>query len=176
LALPQRSANLRCAMSDTLHTLDTPLGPLLLCASPAGLRGAWFVGQRHFPDLSPPAPRAAAPSHPVLASACLQLQEYFAGERRQFTLSLDLSRGTPFQQQVWNALLAIDWGQTTRYGQLAHQLGRPQASRAVGLAVGRNPVSIIVPCHRVLGADGSLTGYAGGLDRKQSLLQREGVL
>lgn len=163
-------------MTDTLHTLKTPLGPLLLCASPAGLRGAWFVGQRHFPDLQPPPASAHAPSHPVLAQAIAQLDEYFAGRRRHFDLPLDLSRGTAFQQQVWQALLAIGWGHTARYGQLAQQLGRPQASRAVGMAVGRNPISIIVPCHRVLGSNGSLTGYAGGLDRKQELLRREGVL
>lgn len=163
-------------MTDTLHTLQTPLGPLLLCASPTGLRGAWFVGQRHFPDLHPPAVRAKAPTHPLLARACAQLDDYFAGRRQDFDLPLDLSRGTPFQQQVWSALLDIGWGQTARYGQLAQQLGRPQASRAVGMAVGRNPLSIIVPCHRVLGANGSLTGYAGGLDRKQDLLRREGVL
>jgi methylated-DNA-[protein]-cysteine S-methyltransferase len=163
-------------MSDTLHTLKTPLGPMLLCASPEGLRGAWFVGQRHFPDLHPPAARAQAPSHPLLAHACAQLEDYFGGRRQQFDLPLDLSHGTAFQQQVWTALLGIGWGQTARYGQLAQQLGRPQASRAVGMAVGRNPLSIIVPCHRVLGASGSLTGYAGGLDRKQDLLRREGVL
>jgi methylated-DNA-[protein]-cysteine S-methyltransferase len=163
-------------MSDILHTLKTPLGPMLLCASPDGLCGAWFVGQRHFPDLHPPATRAAPPSHRLLAHACTQLEDYFAGRRQHFDLPLDLSRGTPFQQQVWAALLNIGWGETTRYGELAQQLGRPQASRAVGMAVGRNPLSIIVPCHRVLGAHGSLTGYAGGLDRKRDLLQREGVL
>jgi methylated-DNA-[protein]-cysteine S-methyltransferase len=163
-------------MTDHLHTLKTPLGPLLLCASSVGLRGAWFVGQRHFPPLHPPAASDKLPANPVLAQACTQLNDYFAGQRQHFDLPLDLSHGTPFQQQVWQALLKTGWGKTTRYGQLAQQLGRPQASRAVGMAVGRNPISIIVPCHRVLGADGSLTGYAGGLDRKQDLLQREGVL
>ena len=160
-------------MSDTLHTLSTPLGPMLLCARDQSLRGAWFVGQRHFPKLSPPAPSARLPTHPVLAQACTQLQEYFAGHRRAFSLPLDLSDGTPFQQQVWRALLGIAWGHTVRYGAIAHQLERPQAARAVGMAVGRNPISIIVPCHRVLGADGSLTGYAGGLERKQQLLKGE---
>jgi methylated-DNA-[protein]-cysteine S-methyltransferase len=163
-------------MSDILHTLKTPLGPMLLSASPDGLCGAWFVGQRHFPNLLPPATRSEPPTHRLLAHACTQLEDYFAGRRQHFDLPLDLSRGTPFQQQVWTALLHIGWGETTRYGELAQQLGRPQASRAVGMAVGRNPLSIIVPCHRVLGAQGSLTGYAGGLDRKQNLLQREGVL
>lgn len=166
-------------MTDSLHTLDTPLGPMLLCARDTGLRGAWFLGQRHFPDLQVPFAAAvtdARPSHPVLAQACSQLTEYFSGQRQTFTLDLDMSAGTPFQQQVWHALMSIAWGQTSHYGALAQQLGRPQAARAIGMAVGRNPLSIIVPCHRVLGADGSLTGYAGGLDRKQDLLQREGVL
>lgn len=163
-------------MTDTLHTLTTPLGPLLLCANSTGLRGAWFVGQRHFPHLQPPPASGKPPALAVLAQTCSQLAEYFAGQRHGFDLPLDLSHGTPFQQQVWRALLGIGWGQTARYGQLAQQLGRPQATRAVGMAVGRNPISIIVPCHRVVGADGSLTGYAGGLDRKQYLLQREGVL
>jgi methylated-DNA-[protein]-cysteine S-methyltransferase len=163
-------------MTDHLHTLKTPLGPMLLCASPVGLRGAWFVGQRHFPDLHPPALRAQAPMQPVLARAGAQLDDYFAGRRQHFDVPLDLSHGTPFQQQVWTALLNIGWGHTARYGQLAEQLGRPQASRAVGMAVGRNPLSIFVPCHRVLGAQGALTGYAGGLDRKRDLLKREGVL
>jgi methylated-DNA-[protein]-cysteine S-methyltransferase len=163
-------------MTDTLHTLSTPLGPLMLCAGTTGLRGAWFVGQRHFPDLQAPPVSTRLPSHPVLTQARTQLNEYFAGQRRHFDLSLDLSHGTAFQQQVWTALLAIGWGHTAHYGQLAQQLGRPQAARAVGMAVGRNPISIIVPCHRVLGANGSLTGYAGGLDRKQDLLHREGVL
>lgn len=163
-------------MSDTLHTLTTPLGPMLLRSSPSGLSGAWFVGQRHFPDLDVPRSNSRVPDHPILAQACLQLGEYFTGQRRQFSLPLDLTPGTPFQQSVWNALLTIDWGHTARYGELALSLGRAQAARAVGAAVGRNPVSIIVPCHRVLGADGSLTGYAGGLERKQDLLQREGLM
>ena len=163
-------------MSDTLHTLKTPLGPMLLCSGEAGLRGAWFVGQRHFPDLAVPPARSTPPDHPILAQTCRELSEYFAGQRRQFTVPLDLSQGTPFQQSVWQALLSIHWGHTARYSELAQTLGRAQAARAVGTAVERNPISIIVPCHRVLGADGSLTGYAGGLDRKQDLLLREGVL
>lgn len=163
-------------MPHTLHTLSTPLGPMLLSASTTGLSGAWFLGQRHFPNLTAPAPASAPPVHVVLAQACTQLGEYFAGQRQQFHLPLDLSAGTVFQQQVWQALLGIGWGQTARYGELAQQLGRAQAARAVGAAVGRNPISIIVPCHRVLGTHGSLTGYAGGLERKQDLLQREGAL
>lgn len=155
------------------HT-DSPLGPLLLAATPLGLAGAWFVhGQRDTPD---PAGWTEHPDHPVLREAAVQLADYFAGQRQQFALPLDLRHGTAFQRTVWQALLSIPFGQTTRYGALAGRVGRPTAVRALGAAVGRNPISIIVPCHRVIGADGSLTGYAGGLDRKTTLLRLEGVL
>jgi methylated-DNA-[protein]-cysteine S-methyltransferase len=112
----------------------------------------------------------------VLQQAAAQLAEYFAGCRQCFELQLDLRAGTAFQQAVWQALLNLPYGHTTSYGELARRIGRPKAVRALGAAVGRNPVSIIVPCHRVMGADGSLTGYAGGLPRKTALLQLEGVL
>jgi methylated-DNA-[protein]-cysteine S-methyltransferase len=115
-------------------------------------------------------------SHPVLREAVAQLAAYFAGERTAFDLPLDLQAGTPFQQSVWQALLAIPPGGTTSYSELGRRLGRPQAARAVGAAVGRNPISIVVPCHRVLGTGGALTGYAGGLERKTALLRLEGVL
>jgi methylated-DNA-[protein]-cysteine S-methyltransferase len=101
------------------------------------------------------------------------LQQYFARERTVFTLPLDLGRGTPFQQRVWQSLLAIAAGTTSTYGSIAHAIASPKAVRAVGAAVGRNPISIIVPCHRVVGSTGALTGYAGGLDRKIALLQLE---
>ncbi len=147
---------------------------MLLAASARGLAGAWFVhGQRDTPD---PAVWPEAAEHPVLRAAADQLEAYFAGRRRSFELPLDLGHGTAFQQAVWQALLAISCGQATSYGVLARRIGRPRAVRALGAAVGSNPVSIIVPCHRVLGADGSLTGYAGGLARKTALLQLEGVL
>ncbi|RYF42721.1 MAG: methylated-DNA--[protein]-cysteine S-methyltransferase [Comamonadaceae bacterium] len=151
---------------------DSPLGPMLVAATARGLAGVWFEGQRHLPDNRgwPP-----APEHPVLLQAIAQLGEYFAGRRRHFELPLDLQGGTAFQQSVWRALLAIPSGATTSYGTLSQRIGRPAAVRAVGAAVGRNPVSIVVPCHRVVGADGSLTGYAGGLERKSALLQLEGV-
>ena len=103
-----------------------------------------------------------------------QLQDYFAGQRRDFALSLDLRGGTPFQQTVWQALLHIPFGQTISYSGLSQRIGQASAVRAVAAAVGRNPISIVVPCHRVLGANGSLTGYAGGLDRKAALLTIEG--
>ena len=104
-----------------------------------------------------------------------QLDAYFAGELRQFNVPLDL-RGTPFQRQVWNFLCGIPWGETRSYGEIAEALGRRKAARAVGRAVGTNPVSIVVPCHRVIGSDGSLTGYGGGLDRKTALLELEGSM
>jgi len=152
----------------------SPLGPMLLAASARGLAGAWFAqGQRDTPD---PATWPEAAEHPVLRAAAQQLEAYFAGRRRTFDLPLDLGHGTAFQQAVWQALLAIACGQTQSYGALAREIGRPRAVRALGAAVGSNPNSIIVPCHRVLGADGSLTGYGGGLERKAALLQLEGVL
>jgi methylated-DNA-[protein]-cysteine S-methyltransferase len=111
---------------------------------------------------------------PLLSAAVRQLTEYFAGTRREFDLPLRL-QGTTFQTRVWRELSEIPYGQTWSYGQLAHRIEKPSASRAVGLANGRNPISILVPCHRVIGADGSLTGYGGGLERKRWLLAHEGL-
>jgi methylated-DNA-[protein]-cysteine S-methyltransferase len=152
---------------------ESPLGTMIVAATDAGLAGLWFEGQRHLPDSSawPQAPR-----HPLLLEAVAQLRDYFAGRRTQFALPLDLQGGTPFQQSVWQALLAIPAGGTASYGDISQQVGRPAAVRAVGAAVGRNPLSIVVPCHRVLGSDGSLTGYAGGLERKSALLELEGAI
>lgn len=152
---------------------ESPLGDMLLAATGRGLAGVWFVGQKHMPDTRGWREDAA---HPVLREAVAQLRAYFAGERTDFDLPLDLQCGTPFQQDVWRALRAIPRGGTTSYAQLARQVGKPQAARAIGAAVGRNPVSIVVPCHRVLGSGGSLTGYAGGLERKTALLALEGAL
>jgi methylated-DNA-[protein]-cysteine S-methyltransferase len=152
---------------------ESPMGTMLLAASERGLAGVWFVGQRHGPDTRGWYEDA---EHPVLRQAVAQLVEYFAGRRTAFDLPLDLQGGTPFQQSVWDALLRIPRGGTTSYAELARRLGKPQAARAIGAAVGRNPVSIVVPCHRVLGTDGTLTGYAGGLERKTALLQLEGAL
>lgn len=152
----------------------SPLGECILACSDQGLCGVWFEGQRHGPQTQVVQSWQAAPDHPVLQATALQLQDYFAGRRTVFDLPLDLSRGTAFQQSVWQALLAIPAGHHLSYGQLATRLNNPQAVRAVGAAVGRNPVSIIVPCHRVLGSTGQLTGYAGGLERKRALLLLEG--
>lgn len=161
------------------HTVQTrtttSLGPVRLAASPTGLSGLWFEGQRHEPGALLYGAMAwpEAPGHAVLQDAAQQIQEYLAGERAGFDLPLDLSGGTPFQQSVWHALLTIGRGATTSYGALSQQLGKPRAVRALGAAVGRNPLSVVVPCHRVVGMDGSLTGYAGGLDRKRALLTLE---
>ena len=146
------------------------LGPITLAATDRGLAGVWFDDQRHRPDDSQWPERA---DHPLLQQAMQQLRQYLAGERHHFELPLDLRGGTLFQQSVWLALLQIPCGSTTSYGAIGQRLGKPKAARAVGAAVGRNPVSIIVPCHRVMGADGALTGYAGGLQRKQALLKIE---
>lgn len=150
---------------------DSPLGRIILAAAGNKLVGAWFDGQRHQPDTSA---WAQAPQHPVLLQARSQLSDYFAGRRTSFELPLDLGTGTAFQQAVWHALLNIPSGTTRSYGALSADIGQPAAVRAVGGAIGRNPLSIIVPCHRVIGAKGALTGYAGGLERKTALLQLEG--
>ena len=147
----------------------SPLGSLLLARTAQGLAGAWFEAQKHHPDA------IGAPEReddPLLQCAAQQLGAYFEGSDVDFDLPLDLL-GTPFQLAVWKQLLGIERGATTSYGDIARRLGTPSASRAVGAAVGHNPVSIIVPCHRVLGSGGALTGYAGGLDRKTALLRLE---
>ncbi|MEZ7847437.1 MAG: methylated-DNA--[protein]-cysteine S-methyltransferase [Polaromonas sp.] len=159
----------------------SPWGDLTLVASPNGLVGAWFQNQRHLPQALTAQlaghnalwPEQA--THPILEEAVKQLTAYFAGHRSGFELPLDLSAGSPFQQAVWQALLSIPRGSTTSYGALSSAIGRPSAVRAVGGAIGRNPLSIVVPCHRVIGSSGALTGYAGGLDRKIALLQLEGA-
>ena len=153
--------------------LPSPLGPLLLAASEQGLCGLWFEDQKHLPPWLPAQCWGGAPGHPVLQAAAGQLEAYFSGQREAFDLSLDLRHGTEFQCAVWRAMAHIPVRASLTYGALARQIGRPAAVRAVGAAVGRNPVGIIVPCHRVMGADGSLTGYAGGLWRKTALLRLE---
>jgi methylated-DNA-[protein]-cysteine S-methyltransferase len=156
-------------MSHRTHTVvDSPVGPLTLVADDGALTGLYMDRQRYRPADETFGDRA----HEPFAEAAAQLQEYFAGQRTDFDLPLTLA-GTPFQRQVWDALRAIPYGRTVSYGQLAQRLGRPSAARAVGLANGRNPVGIIVPCHRVVGAGGALTGYGGGLERKRQLLDLE---
>ncbi|MEU4180654.1 methylated-DNA--[protein]-cysteine S-methyltransferase [Streptomyces sp. NPDC026589] len=151
------------------HTvLDSPYGPLTLVATDGVLSALYMTDQRH----RPPQETFGDPDPEPFAETIQQLTEYFAGERTTFDLPLNLA-GTPFQRSVWAELLKIPYGETRTYGALAEELGKPGASRAVGLANGKNPVGIIVPCHRVIGASGSLTGYGGGLDRKQRLLAFE---
>jgi methylated-DNA-[protein]-cysteine S-methyltransferase len=152
---------------------ESPLGVMIVAATDRGIAGVWFEGQKHMPDS---AAWPHEPDHAMLRAATRQLDDYFEGRRTTFDLPLDLQGGTAFQQSVWQALLAIPRGGTTSYGQLSQRIGHPAAVRAVGAAVGRNPLSVIVPCHRVVGADGSLTGYAGGLERKTALLQLEGAI
>lgn len=152
--------------------IDSPVGPLLLVGSDAGLHLIEFHMPRH------PMPRGddwREGDHPVLRETQAQLEDYFAGKRRRFDLPL-APRGTEFQRQVWWELANIPFGTTISYAQLAARVGRPAATRAVGAANGRNPVPIVLPCHRVIGADGSLTGFGGGLPTKQYLLQLEGAL
>jgi methylated-DNA-[protein]-cysteine S-methyltransferase len=152
----------------------TPLGPVRLLAGPDGLAGLWFEDQKHRPQaLDGVWPHDAG--HALLDLAQAQLEQYFSGQRQRFELPLDLSAGTAFQQTVWRALLSIEPGRTCSYAALAQHIGCAQAARAVGAAVGRNRLSVIVPCHRVVGQGGQLTGYAGGLSRKRALLALEGV-
>ena len=152
----------------TTTTMESPVGTLTLTAVDGRLTGLHMDGQRHAPTSRPDWER----DDDGLTEVVEQLAAYFAGSRSTFDVALDLV-GTEFQRAVWAGLLEIPYGETISYGELARRVGRPGASRAVGLANGRNPVAIIVPCHRVIGADGTLTGYGGGLDRKVWLLDHE---
>jgi methylated-DNA-[protein]-cysteine S-methyltransferase len=149
--------------------VETPIGPLRVTGDGESVSTLYMHQQRHRPPDDPVMRRDDA----LLAPVAAQLAEYFTGERRDFELSVRFGAGTEFQRRVWDALMAIPYGAVTTYGQLARQLGVPNASRAVGLANGKNPVSIIVPCHRVVGSGGALTGYGGGVDRKRWLLDHE---
>jgi methylated-DNA-[protein]-cysteine S-methyltransferase len=156
-----------------LHTVvDSPVGPLTLVATDGVLAGLYMTEQRHRPPGEVLGEPAEDPDLQPFAAASRQLREYFDGERTEFDLELALD-GTAFQRRVWTALRNIPYGLTVSYGQLADRIGQPSAPRAVGLANGKNPIGIIVPCHRVVGADGSLTGYGGGIERKQFLLAHE---
>ena len=158
-----------------MTTMTSPVGTLTLLASDAGLRAVLW-------DSEDPGGRVPWPddvgddaSHPVLVAARAQLTEYFDGQRLTFDLPLDL-HGSPFQVKVWRALATVPFGETTTYGAQARAIGDARKARAVGAANGRNPVSIVLPCHRVMGADGSLTGFAGGLDVKRRLLDHEATV
>ncbi|MFT3964984.1 MAG: methylated-DNA--[protein]-cysteine S-methyltransferase [Sphingobium sp.] len=160
-------------MTDSFAPFPSPLGTLTLVASDAGL--AAILWENDAPDRVRLGTLVENPGHGVLAETARQLDDYFAGRRRTFDLPLDF-RGTDFQKSVWNALVAIPFGETRSYGEIARSLGRPGASRAVGAANGRNPISIVAPCHRVIGTNGSLTGFAGGLAAKDYLLRLEASL
>jgi methylated-DNA-[protein]-cysteine S-methyltransferase len=152
----------------TYATVDSPVGPLLLAGDPEGLRVLWFVRT----DRPAPIDRGWSKDRGALDGVRGELDRYFAGRLRQFRSRLAF-RGTPFQSQVWQALCEIPYGETISYGELARRIGNPRAVRAVGLANGQNPIAIIVPCHRVIGSNGSLTGYGGGLPTKKALLELE---
>ncbi|WP_077038335.1 methylated-DNA--[protein]-cysteine S-methyltransferase [Pelomonas sp. KK5] len=164
MTIPHHTARLRSR---------TPLGWVTITRSERGLSGLWFDGQKHYPDELDAVPVASDDA--LLQRAAAALAGYFRGEALPPALLAELDpQGTPFQQEVWRTLLAIGPGEVDSYGALAKRIGRPRAVRALGAAVGRNPISILIPCHRVLGASGDLTGYAGGLDRKKALLALEG--
>jgi methylated-DNA-[protein]-cysteine S-methyltransferase len=151
--------------------LPSPLGALTVAATARGLALLWFDGQQH---RTPTVDAPLQPEHPMLLQAAAELESYWADSHTPFRVPLDPA-GTAFQQSVWQVLRGIAPGHLMRYAEVARCAGRPTAARAVGAAIGRNPLSIIVPCHRVVGSDGSLTGYAGGMPRKAELLRREGA-
>lgn len=148
--------------------LETPHGRMLLTSSGSGLRGVYFVDQKHYPPLDPAWKRDAR----ALRQAKRELLEYFAGARQRFEVALD-PLGTAFQRAVWREIAKVRFGETITYAELARRAGCPGSARAAGAATGRNPLGVIVPCHRIVGSDGSLTGYAGGLGRKKALLALE---
>lgn len=148
----------------------SPLGPMILAAQAGFLRGVWFEGQKHFAGVADD--WIESPADPVLAATLAQLQAYFAQRRSDFDLPL-APHGTPFQRQVWQTLLDIPFATRISYGEVAARMGAGRGVRAVAAAIGRNPISLIIPCHRVVAASGSLTGYAGGLERKAQLLELE---
>jgi methylated-DNA-[protein]-cysteine S-methyltransferase len=157
-------------MTYAFKTIASPAGTLKLIASDKGLAGIFFRDDDS--SLAPLSPLEENPEHPILLETERQLGQYFDGDRKTFSVPLDFN-GTEFQKRVWEALLTIPFGETRSYGDIARQLGNPTASRAVGAANGKNPISIIAPCHRVIGASGKLTGYGGGLDVKEMLLALE---
>jgi methylated-DNA-[protein]-cysteine S-methyltransferase len=158
-------------MSYTYKTMPSPVGTLTLVASDKGLAAILWENDRA--NRVPLGEMTENPLHPVLEDTAKQIEEYFTGKRKNFSLPLDF-RGTDFQKKVWNALLTIPFGETRSYAQIAQQVDSPKAVRAVGAANGKNPISIVAPCHRVIGSNGELTGFAGGLAAKTLLLSLEG--
>lgn len=165
-------------MNTVYLTMPSPVGELLLTATDEGLTRVWFEEHRHGGQRGAqwrPAGEMGGAAERILRDAREQLDMYFAGERTTFDIPL-AATGTPFQERVWAALLTIPFGHTTSYGEIAVRMGEPKAVRAVGAANGRNPIPIVVPCHRVIGARGDLTGFGGGIERKRWLLEHEGAL
>ncbi len=156
-----------------MHTYDyftSPHGRMLLVADDKALAGVYFTGQKYLPRVEADWKRDA--QHAPLRQAKRELKEYFSGRRKRFSVKL-APRGTPFQRSVWKAIARVGFGRTIPYAELARRAGRPGSARAAGAATGRNPIGIIVPCHRIVGSNGSLTGYAGGLAKKRALLALE---
>jgi methylated-DNA-[protein]-cysteine S-methyltransferase len=151
-------------------SIESPLGTLVVTTDGQALTGVYFEGQRHFKGIL--TDWREADENTLLDSVCRQLEEYFSGKRAVFEVPLS-PQGTEFQQAVWQTLQAVDFGERLTYSGLAEKMGRPDAVRAVAAAVGRNPISVVIPCHRIVGKDNSLTGYAGGLARKAALLELE---
>jgi len=163
---------MKFATSTVYTKMTSPLGTVILSATDMGLSGIWIDGQKHLPPFKS---WKSATDNAYLLQAQDSLHAYFAKQTKRFEMPLDLHAGTAFQQQVWLALLKIPYGRTVTYNEISHYIGAPTSVRAVAGAVGRNPLSIMVPCHRVIGSNGTLTGYAGGLDRKLALLTLEGA-
>lgn len=167
------------ALAPSFYSMNTliyqswtgPLGAMVIAARGEALAGVWFRDQKYFPHISEESGWQEG-SAGILDETIAQLQEYFAGSLTEFSMPLDPA-GTAFQRSVWEILVTIPYGETTTYGAIATQLGNPKAAHAVGGAVGHNPISVVIPCHRALGSTGGLTGYAGGLDRKTQLLDME---
>jgi methylated-DNA-[protein]-cysteine S-methyltransferase len=152
---------------------ESPLGPVVAVADDHGLRHIDFVGAKYEKKVE--GDWVEDPAYRPLRDCAAQLAEYFARRRRSFDLPL-APEGTPFQRSVWQEIARVPYGETITYGELARRAGAPGQARAAGAATGRNPLGVVVPCHRIMGSDGSLTGYAGGLDRKRGLLELEGAL
>jgi methylated-DNA-[protein]-cysteine S-methyltransferase len=152
---------------------DSPLGTVMAVADEGGITHVDFIDAKYARRIEPD--WVEDPQAPVLSECASQLAEYYGGKRTQFDLPL-APRGTPFQKRVWDEIARVPYGKTITYGELAKRAGAPEHARAAGAATGRNPIGVVIPCHRIVGADGSLTGYAGGLERKRELLELEGVL
>jgi methylated-DNA-[protein]-cysteine S-methyltransferase len=149
---------------------ESPMGRMLIVATDQGLSGLYFVDQKYYRDVEREWVRGG--NHKTIGETARQLTEYFAGTRKEFDITL-AAEGTPFQDAVWKAISSVKYGESITYSELARRAGHPGAVRAAGTATGRNPITIMVPCHRIIGSDGSLTGYAGGLDRKRALRELE---